>query len=49
MKRIRMERPKIRKECRYDPVPLDQRDPDILRAKQLTYVRRSHHEIGSHA
>jgi hypothetical protein len=48
MKRIRMGRSKIRKECRYDPLPLDPRDPDILRAKQLTYVRRSHHERRSH-
>jgi hypothetical protein len=44
MKRIRIDGPKIRKECRDDPLPLDPRDPDILRAKQLTYVRRSHHE-----
>jgi hypothetical protein len=49
MKRIRMERPKLRKERRYDPLPLDPRDPDILRAKQLMYVRRSHHEGGSRA
>jgi hypothetical protein len=43
MKRIRRELPKIRKERRYDPPSLDQRDPDILRAKQLTDVvkRRS--------
>jgi hypothetical protein len=49
MKRIRIERPKLRKERRYDPLPLDPRDPDILRAKQLMYVRRSQHEGGSHA
>jgi hypothetical protein len=35
MKRIRMEWPKPRKERRYEPLPLDPRDPDILRAKQL--------------
>ena len=45
MKRIRM-RPKVRKERRYDPLPLDPRDPDILRAEQLMDVRRSHHEGG---
>ena len=49
MKRIRMERPKLRTERRYDPLPLDPRDPDILRAKQLLYVRGSHHEGGSRA
>jgi hypothetical protein len=36
MKRIRIQRPKLRKERRYDPLPLDPRDPDILRGKQLT-------------
>jgi hypothetical protein len=49
MKRIRIERPAIRKERRYDPLPLDPRDPDILRAKQLTYVRPSHPERRSQA
>jgi len=39
MKRARMERLKMRKKRRYDPLPLDPRDPDVLRAKQLMYVR----------
>jgi hypothetical protein len=47
MKRIRLERPKPRRERRYDPLPLDPRDPDILRAKQLSSVRRPHHERGA--
>jgi hypothetical protein len=34
---------------RYDPLPLDPRDPDILWAKQLTYFGRPHHERGSRA
>jgi hypothetical protein len=41
MKRIRIERPKIRKERRYDPLALDPRDPDILRANQLMVVLRA--------
>jgi hypothetical protein len=41
MKRIRIERPKIREERRYDPLPLDPCDPDILRAKQLMDVHRA--------
>jgi hypothetical protein len=48
MKRIRMERSKLPKERRYDPLPLDPRDPDILRAKHLVYVR-SHREGVSRA
>lgn len=38
MNRIRVERPKVRNERGYDPLPLDPRDPDILRAKQFVYV-----------
>jgi hypothetical protein len=49
MKRIRIERPKLREGRRYDPLPLDPRDPDILWAKQLTYFGRPHHERGSRA
>jgi hypothetical protein len=41
MKRIRLERPKMRKERLYDPLPLDPRDPDILRAIQLMDVHRA--------
>jgi hypothetical protein len=41
LKRIRIERPMILKERRYDPPLLDPRDPDILRAKQLMDVHRS--------
>jgi hypothetical protein len=40
MKRIHLERLKLRKERRYDTLPLDPREPIILRAKQLVYVRR---------
>ena len=40
MQRTRIERPKVRSGRLYDPLPLDPRDPDILRAKHLTYVRR---------
>ena len=39
MQRTRIERPKVRSGRLYDPLPLDPRDPDILRAKHLTYVR----------
>jgi hypothetical protein len=42
MKRIRIEQPKARKECQNDPLPLDPLDPDILRAKRMMSVRRSH-------
>jgi hypothetical protein len=41
MKRVRRERPKVHRESRYDPLSLDPRDPDILRAKQLAYLRPS--------
>jgi hypothetical protein len=34
-------RPEIRKERRYDPLPLDPCEPDILRAKQLMDVSPS--------
>jgi hypothetical protein len=39
MQRIRIERkaPVRRDPDRYAPLPLDPRDPDILRAKQLIY------------
>ena len=37
MKRIRIERPKVRRERPWrDVLPLDPRDPDILRAKSLS-------------
>ena len=36
---IRVERPKVRRGRGYDPLPLDPRDPDILRAKQLMYAQ----------
>jgi hypothetical protein len=49
MKRIRIERPKVRKECQSGPLPLDPRDPDILRAKRMMYVRRPHREGGRDA
>jgi hypothetical protein len=49
MKRIRIERPKVRKERLNDPLPLDPRDPDILRAKHLMYVRRGPTERGHDA
>jgi hypothetical protein len=43
MKRIRIERPKVQKEHPNEPLPLDPRDPDILRVKHLLYVRGAHH------
>jgi hypothetical protein len=48
MKRIRVQRPKPRKEGRYDTLALGPCDPDILRAKQLMYGR-SQHEGGGRA
>ena len=42
MKRIRKEKPKVRNERDYGPLPLDPRDPDIVRAKQLTDAEPSH-------
>jgi hypothetical protein len=41
MKRIRIERTKVRKEHGNEPLPLDPRDPDILRAKRLIYAREA--------
>ena len=32
----------LRKQRPYDPLPLDPRDPNIPRAEQFMYVRRSH-------
>ena len=49
MKRIQLQKPKIRRERTYDPLPLDPRDPGILRARQLMYARRLHREGGSRA
>lgn len=34
MKRIQIERHKVRREREYDPLPVDPRDPDILWAKR---------------
>ena len=44
MKRIRIARPKVRKERRNDPLPLYLRDQDILRAKQLMNGQRAQRE-----
>ena len=41
MNHIRMEHPKLRRDRGYDPLPLDPRDPDILRAKQHMDVLRA--------
>jgi hypothetical protein len=42
MKRVRIERPKIRRERPWlEDLPLDPRDPDVLRAKALG--RSTHH------
>lgn len=37
MKRIRAKKPKVSNECEYE-FPLDPRDPDVLRVKQLFYA-----------
>jgi hypothetical protein len=49
MKRIRIRRRRPREARWYNPPPLDLRDPDIVRAKQLMYVRRSHHQGANRA
>jgi hypothetical protein len=49
MKRIQMQRPKVRGKDVSDPLPDDPRDPDILRAKQLAYARQLHDKGGSHS
>jgi hypothetical protein len=41
MKRIQAEKPKVRREREYDALPLDPRDPHVLRVKQLMYAQRS--------
>jgi hypothetical protein len=38
MKRIFLERPKTRRERPPDPLPIDPRDPDVVRAKERMYV-----------
>ena len=47
MKRFRVEKAKVRREREYDAHPLDPRDPDILRMKQLMYARQGR-PAGSH-
>jgi hypothetical protein len=41
MKRIQAEKPKVRREREYDALPLDPRDPHVLRVKQLMYAQGS--------
>ncbi|HEX3300092.1 MAG TPA: hypothetical protein VHW68_08270 [Actinomycetota bacterium] len=44
MKRVLLERPKARRAPPPDPLPLDPRDPDVVRAKSRIYgsaVKRS--------
>jgi hypothetical protein len=38
MKRIFLERPKVRRARPPDPLPIDPRDPDIVRAKARMYA-----------
>jgi hypothetical protein len=41
MRRVRIERPKPRRDTWWlDPLPLDPRDPDIVRAKNTIYSTR---------
>jgi hypothetical protein len=40
MRRVQLERPKPKKERAPDPLPIDPRDPEVLRAKMLLYARR---------
>jgi len=49
MRRIRIETPKARRARRWpDALPLDPRDPDIVRAKALERCCRQHeHEQGT--
>jgi hypothetical protein len=40
MRRIHQERPKPRRDRPVEPLPIDPRDPDILRAKSRLYAQR---------
>jgi len=47
MKRVFLERPKARRAKLLDPLPIDPRDPDVVRAKSRMYaapVKRSPRE-----
>jgi hypothetical protein len=46
MKRIRIKKPKVQRERPWrDVLPLDPRDPDILRAKTLSRSAHPHQQV----
>jgi hypothetical protein len=49
MRRIQEERPKPRKRRVLDPLPIDPRDPDVLRVKSQLYAVRVHRQGPHHA
>jgi hypothetical protein len=49
MRRIQHERPKPRKQLVLDPLPIDPRDPDVLRVKSRLYAVRVHRRGSHHA
>jgi hypothetical protein len=45
MKRIKIERPKHHRDRgEFDILPLDPRDPDVVRVKSLSRIARARHE-----
>ena len=49
MRRIQEERPKYRKRRVLDPLPIDPRDPDVLRVKSRLYAVHVHRREPHHA
>jgi hypothetical protein len=46
MKRVHIQRPKLRRQQPWrEALPLDPRDPDVLRAKALGRAARPHQEV----
>jgi len=43
MRRIRLDRPKAHRALPPDPLPIDPRDPDIVRAKTRLYAAAAKH------
>jgi len=49
MRRIHMQHPKPRKQRVLDPLPIDPRDPDVMRVKSRLYAVRVHRRGPHHA